>query len=176
MLGRIRVLPSSPSEIFEAEERSPPAKIVKQDSLSIYEATLLKLKEGSQRSHSSWEEGFADGTASSSLSTISVETSEQNLSSAVENGMVLDEPLVGSSDSSHCLSVLSSQNEGELLANGDCSTGSVSPGLISGKCKGRNLSISYLFSKYKSARRGQSFSCEESSCSSLTSIPGKSCS
>ncbi|KAL9267507.1 hypothetical protein AKJ16_DCAP22087 [Drosera capensis] len=154
MLGRLRVLPSSPSEIFEAEERSPLAKIFKQDSLSIYEATLLKLKEGSQRSQSSPDEGFADGTASSSLSTISVESSEQNLSSGVENGMVLDEPLVGSSDSSRSLGVLSSQNEGELLAIGDCSTGSVSPGLSSGKCNGRNLSIAYLFSQVQKFKSG----------------------
>ncbi|KAF8005855.1 hypothetical protein BT93_K0209 [Corymbia citriodora subsp. variegata] len=44
MLGRVRAPSSSPDSL----ERST-AKLLKHDSLSIYEATLLKLKQGSQQ-------------------------------------------------------------------------------------------------------------------------------
>ncbi|KAL4283051.1 hypothetical protein GQ457_16G031570 [Hibiscus cannabinus] len=44
MFGRVRASPSS-LDSFE----TPPSKIIKDDSLSVYEATLMKLKLGSQR-------------------------------------------------------------------------------------------------------------------------------
>ncbi|XP_057548927.1 uncharacterized protein LOC130827277 [Amaranthus tricolor] len=50
MFGRIRASPS-PVECLELERL--PSKIYKDDSLSIYEATLMKLKKGSQRCLSS---------------------------------------------------------------------------------------------------------------------------
>ncbi|OMP12016.1 hypothetical protein COLO4_03517 [Corchorus olitorius] len=46
MLGRVRASPS-PSPLDSLE--TPPSKIIKDDSFSIYEATLMKLKLGSQR-------------------------------------------------------------------------------------------------------------------------------
>ncbi|KAG4185646.1 hypothetical protein ERO13_A09G245200v2 [Gossypium hirsutum] len=46
MFGRVRALPSPSSvDCFD----TPPSKIIKDDSLSIYETTLMKLKLGSQR-------------------------------------------------------------------------------------------------------------------------------
>ncbi|GAB2269716.1 hypothetical protein Dimus_004638 [Dionaea muscipula] len=120
MLGRIRV-PPSPLESLELEERSP-LKIVKQDSLSIYETTLLKLKEGSQRSLSSPDEGL-DSTSS-----------EQNPRLGM---MMLDEAFA----SGCCSATISaSQNKGDLH---------LPSGLSSAQHKGRNLSISHLFSKYE---------------------------
>ncbi|KAF8100098.1 hypothetical protein N665_0231s0036 [Sinapis alba] len=43
MFGRLRPPPSSPDSL----ERYP-AKIIKDDRLSVYESTLLKLKQGSR--------------------------------------------------------------------------------------------------------------------------------
>ncbi|KAL8456808.1 hypothetical protein ACS0TY_034882 [Phlomoides rotata] len=45
MLGRVRASSISSLELLEMER--PPSKITKHDSLSIYESTLLKLKQGS---------------------------------------------------------------------------------------------------------------------------------
>ncbi|CAI8583802.1 unnamed protein product [Vicia faba] len=45
MFGRIRASPSS----LDILEGSPPSKILKDDSFSIYEATLMKLKLGAKR-------------------------------------------------------------------------------------------------------------------------------
>ncbi|XP_058763412.1 uncharacterized protein LOC131636831 [Vicia villosa] len=45
MFGRIRASPSS----LDSLEGSPPSKILKDDSFSIYEATLMKLKLGAKR-------------------------------------------------------------------------------------------------------------------------------
>ncbi|EYU23155.1 hypothetical protein MIMGU_mgv1a020033mg, partial [Erythranthe guttata] len=45
MFGRVRASPISSLELLEMER--PPSKIIKHDSLSIYESTLLKLKQGS---------------------------------------------------------------------------------------------------------------------------------
>ncbi|XP_045790720.1 uncharacterized protein LOC123885481 [Trifolium pratense] len=48
MFGRIRASPSS----LDSLEFSPPSKILKDDSFSIYEATLMKLKLGAKRDKS----------------------------------------------------------------------------------------------------------------------------
>ncbi|KAL3631650.1 hypothetical protein CASFOL_024634 [Castilleja foliolosa] len=45
MLGRVRPSSSSPEQL---EMEIPSSKIIKHDSLSIYESTLLKLKQGSR--------------------------------------------------------------------------------------------------------------------------------
>ncbi|CAI9768531.1 unnamed protein product [Fraxinus pennsylvanica] len=50
MLGRVR--PSSINSLELLELERPNSKIIKDDSLSIYEATLLKLKQGSLRNPS----------------------------------------------------------------------------------------------------------------------------
>ncbi|KAE8667936.1 Nucleoside diphosphate kinase 2, IA IA,NDPK IA,ATNDPK2 [Hibiscus syriacus] len=44
MFGRVRASPSPSLDSFE----TPPSKIIKDDSLSIYETTLMKLKLGSK--------------------------------------------------------------------------------------------------------------------------------
>ncbi|GAU43612.1 hypothetical protein TSUD_185050 [Trifolium subterraneum] len=49
MFGKIRASPSS----LDSLECSPPSKILKDDSFSIYEATLMKLKLGAKRDKSS---------------------------------------------------------------------------------------------------------------------------
>ncbi|XP_051125524.1 uncharacterized protein LOC127247625 [Andrographis paniculata] len=46
MLGKVRA--SSMSSLEQLEMERPPSKAVKHDTLSIYESTLLKLKQGSR--------------------------------------------------------------------------------------------------------------------------------
>ncbi|KAH6828279.1 hypothetical protein C2S53_017844 [Perilla frutescens var. hirtella] len=46
MFGRVRASPATSLELLESERSH--CKIIKHDSLSIYESTLLKLKQGSQ--------------------------------------------------------------------------------------------------------------------------------
>ncbi|XP_010426345.1 PREDICTED: uncharacterized protein LOC104711343 [Camelina sativa] len=61
MFGRLRPPPSSP----DCLERYP-AKIIKDDPLSVYESTLLKLKQGSKLETSSETEGEENMSSSSS--------------------------------------------------------------------------------------------------------------
>ncbi|CAN8254890.1 unnamed protein product [Cochlearia groenlandica] len=71
MFGRLRPPPSSP----ECLERYP-AKIIKDDPLSVYESTLLKLKQGSRlETVSSCPVTEGENLPSSSLSSDSVGTS-----------------------------------------------------------------------------------------------------
>ncbi|GAY51010.1 hypothetical protein CUMW_130990 [Citrus unshiu] len=46
MLGRVRAASSTP---YDLELERMPSKLIKDDSLSIYEATLMKLKLGARR-------------------------------------------------------------------------------------------------------------------------------
>ncbi|XP_010515167.1 PREDICTED: uncharacterized protein LOC104791064 [Camelina sativa] len=64
MFGRLRPPPSSP----DCLERYP-AKIIKDDPLSVYESTLLKLKQGSKLETSSETEGEENLSLSSSSSS-----------------------------------------------------------------------------------------------------------
>ncbi|XP_049359512.1 uncharacterized protein LOC125824192 [Solanum verrucosum] len=59
MLGRVRR--STISSLEQLELERPSSKIIKADSLSIYETTLLKLREGSRRDTSFPAESSIDG-------------------------------------------------------------------------------------------------------------------
>ncbi|KAF3665133.1 putative GDP-mannose transporter GONST3-like isoform X1, partial [Capsicum annuum] len=59
MLGRVRR--STISSLEELELERPSSKFIKADSLSVYETTLLKLREGSRRDTSFPAESLVDG-------------------------------------------------------------------------------------------------------------------
>ncbi|XP_059655133.1 uncharacterized protein LOC132302314 [Cornus florida] len=142
MLGRVR--PSSSSLECLELERSPP-KIIKDDSLSIYETTLMKLRQGSQRDLSSLSENSMNAYISSTSASIP----------PYEEALTIDY---------------------------DCSSASISRSDI--VCQSlstlkepqkRNLSILYLFSRYKSSRKAPSSPDEamaiENGCSSSSVSP-----
>ncbi|GMH31470.1 hypothetical protein Nepgr_033313 [Nepenthes gracilis] len=145
MLGRIRA-PPSPLECLGLE--SPPSKIVKDDCFSIYEATLMKLKLGSQHSPSSPDEGSDEGTKGTSKSISG--GSKHNLGSNSQDAMTFLETFTSSSVSEDSLRDSIFHGEEGMPTSGVCSSTSVSPTLSSNR-KGRNLSILYLFSKYESS-------------------------
>ncbi|KAJ9568238.1 hypothetical protein OSB04_004204 [Centaurea solstitialis] len=127
MFGRVRACSLSSLEVLEME-RNP--KLLKDDSLSIYEKTLMKLQEGSKR----------------------------NLSLIPEESMEADD------DTSPSMAA----NEAEsVVVNGsdDASTGSDdSQSMIIAKEKPcKNLSVVYLFSRYKASRNGNISSSDDSS-------------
>ncbi|KAL2932808.1 Vacuolar protein sorting-associated protein 13B [Bienertia sinuspersici] len=97
MFGRIRSSPS-PAELLELER--PPSKFFKDDSLSIYEATLVKLKQGSQRST----------TSEHDLSPTLQDSMESELNSN-SNSLESSPQVFGSGSNSSCLGVLSSPNQ-----------------------------------------------------------------
>ncbi|KAL8042554.1 hypothetical protein ABFS82_09G062200 [Erythranthe guttata] len=117
MFGRVRASPISSLELLEMER--PPSKIIKHDSLSIYESTLLKLKQGSHCN-----------------------------------------PRYNPEDS--CTMATDSPGEGITAADADCTSSDSISGdssvsfqstLCSSNEKGsKNMSILYLFSKYKSTQ------------------------
>ncbi|PIN12391.1 hypothetical protein CDL12_14996 [Handroanthus impetiginosus] len=121
MLGRVRASPSS-LELLEMER--PPSKIIKHDSLSIYESTLLKLKQGSHCNSRSSPECSAQVDAYCAMATESPE---------------------------------------EAMTDADCSSTDSFPDSSSsfqstGSSKeqdSKNVSILYLFSKYKSSKHAQ---------------------
>ncbi|EOA24953.1 hypothetical protein CARUB_v10018248mg [Capsella rubella] len=88
MFGRLRPPPSSPDSL----ERYP-AKIIKDDPLSVYETTLLKLKQGSKL-ETSLEE--TEGEENLSLSS----PSSQVFSSDTQSGDTHDAMAVDSCESS----------------------------------------------------------------------------
>ncbi|MCD7464346.1 hypothetical protein HAX54_052548 [Datura stramonium] len=59
MLGRVRR--STISSLEQLELERPSSKLIKADSLSVYETTLMKLREGSRRDTSIPEESLVDG-------------------------------------------------------------------------------------------------------------------
>ncbi|XP_034673573.1 uncharacterized protein LOC117904875 [Vitis riparia] len=166
MLGRVRPLSSSSSSSLDSLERPSP-KIIKHDSLSIYEATIMKLKLASQRDISSIQEEAmtieTDATSASvsassqnelslpSMEAIEMETSKQTNcsasvsksyqhypSSSYEEAMTIDATGL-SPGCSDCQSMINSVKQQ----------------------RNRNLSIADLFSKYKSSQHAQSSAYEE---------------
>ncbi|KAL9999555.1 hypothetical protein Hdeb2414_s0016g00483491 [Helianthus debilis subsp. tardiflorus] len=69
MLGRMRTCSLSSLEVLEMERT--PSKLLKDDSLSIYEKTLLKLQQGSQLDLSSVPEEATNTSTSPLVSTVS---------------------------------------------------------------------------------------------------------
>ncbi|KAH7528273.1 uncharacterized protein LOC107418204 isoform X1 [Ziziphus jujuba] len=147
MFGRIRASSSSSSL-----ER-PPSKILKDDSLSIYESTLMKLKLGSQRSLNSPsnEAGEIDTEESESMQM------EANCPSSTKS-------------SQEGLEFVSSPNEEEVMAvdtdcysprTKPCYTGCHSMGSSKQHHK-RTISVLYLFSKFRNAQNANSSSSVDS--------------
>ncbi|KAG6686320.1 hypothetical protein I3842_11G011200 [Carya illinoinensis] len=126
MFGRIRASSSAP----ESLER-PPSKIFKADSLSIYEATLAKLKLGSQRE-----------LRSPSEQTEHVEMDSDSSSSAAWTA-----------------SNSKSSQDTVIFPHTQCSSRAGLPGSVDSHSTSstkeygnRNHSVIYLFSKFKNSR------------------------
>ncbi|KAL7099223.1 hypothetical protein ACP275_09G069700 [Erythranthe tilingii] len=116
MFGRVRASPISSLELLEMER--PPSKIIKHDSLSIYESTLLKLKQGS---HCNPRYNPEDSC------TMATDSPEEGITAAAD---------CTSSDS----------------ISGDSSVSFQSTVCSSNEKRSKNMSIHYLFSKYKSSQ------------------------
>ncbi|KAK3225163.1 hypothetical protein Dsin_005025 [Dipteronia sinensis] len=117
MFGRVRAA-SSTLDTLELDRA--PSKLIKDDSLSIYEATLMKLKLGSQRNLDPSLEEMAMGTESGCASA--------------------DVPkCCGHHDTKMMDTDCSSANS--LSTYSDCLK----------QHQSRNVSVLYLFSKYKSS-------------------------
>ncbi|KAJ0048569.1 hypothetical protein Pint_15635 [Pistacia integerrima] len=120
MFGRVRTA-SSTLDCLELEK--PPSKLIKDDSFSIYEVTLMKLK--------------LEGNSTS----LKVLNSSHIVSQGHNNEMVID---------------TNGSSSGISSSSSDCqSTGSLQ------QQQSRNLSILYLFSKFRSSGQGKSSSQEE---------------
>ncbi|XP_022137500.1 uncharacterized protein LOC111008931 [Momordica charantia] len=142
MFGRIRS-----SSSLDSLER-PPSKILKDDCLSIYEATLVKLKLGSQRESSppTKEDALEDGetdTNSSSLSAEAMKTECYNNPASFPKGSheLADSPKedLMTIDSDYSTASTTSTPE----ASEDCQSTEYSPQ------RRIRSSILYLFSKFK---------------------------
>ncbi|KAL9235570.1 hypothetical protein vseg_010318 [Gypsophila vaccaria] len=147
MFGIIR---PSPSPVESLEQERPPSKLLKDDSLSIYEVTMMKLKQGARQSliseHSS-SPMSQDAMDIESSVNVSQDVSANSGLSSEARSVVLD----CSSDSS-CASVLSCPSE-EVK-------------------KSKSVSIQYLFSRYTSLRQKQGVSSCDGSSDSPTNVSG----
>uniref|UniRef100_A0A2P2QXD1 Uncharacterized protein n=1 Tax=Rhizophora mucronata TaxID=61149 RepID=A0A2P2QXD1_RHIMU len=137
MFGRVR---SSPSSSLDSPEMLPSSKILKLDSLSIYEATLMRLKVGSQ------------------LKLASPTEQAEEIPNSVPTESLRSSRLLATSPDDRDTMII------------DTYYSSASIGLNSGGCqstsdlkqsRSRNGSITYLFSKYKSSQNALSSSYEQ---------------
>ncbi|CAA2987325.1 Hypothetical predicted protein [Olea europaea subsp. europaea] len=121
MLGRVR--PSSINSLGLLELERPNSKIIKDDSLSIYERTLLKLKQGSLRNPSIAVENSMGTDVNC---TIASDSTEQEAMTIEGNFSSIDSLPV----SSNCESTDTSKEQGT-----------------------KSLSILCLFSRYKDSQQ-----------------------
>ncbi|KAJ7956093.1 Up-regulator of cell proliferation like [Quillaja saponaria] len=140
MFGRVRASSSSLDSL-----EGPPSKILKDDSFSLYEATLMKLKLGAQRDLSLHSKEAAGTVIDSAISSSCVEgiNAEANCNPA-------------SSSTSQNVGIL--HNERTLI-DPDCSSLSTSPSYSdchstgsSGKHRSRHASVLHLFTKFESSK------------------------
>ncbi|KAH8486768.1 hypothetical protein H0E87_025685 [Populus deltoides] len=158
MFGRVRASSSSPDYL----ER-PSSKILKDDTLSIYEATLMKLKLGSQRDQSSpFEETVEMESESSTTSASSFVESNNTSTTALKS---LQHVITSPDEEVMTIDSDSSSND-QLSFSAMQSTGD------SKDQRSRNVSVLYLFSKYNYSRQALTPSGEAmliaSSCSAST--------
>ncbi|XP_062116035.1 uncharacterized protein LOC133830131 [Humulus lupulus] len=156
MFGRVRAASSSSSSLESLVLERPPSKIVKEDSLSVYEATLVKLKLGSQRNLSSQppkDEGGVDaGLSSCSNSLEPMKIDVNSSASASENC-----PEFTSS-----LNELKDTMDTDRLSPSTHLNSRVIDSVSSTKHKEESIaSIFYLFSKFKNAQKAVSISSED---------------
>ncbi|XP_011073003.1 uncharacterized protein LOC105158076 [Sesamum indicum] len=121
MLGRVRASPMGSLELLEMER--PNSKIIKHDSLSIYESTLMKLKQGSHCNPRCNPEDSA--RTDPDCTNMATSSPEEAVSSDADC----------CSTDSFPNSIPCFQSTGPLKAQGN-----------------RNMSILYFFSKYKSSQ------------------------
>ncbi|XP_076901959.1 uncharacterized protein LOC143556557 [Bidens hawaiensis] len=133
MLGRVRTCSLSSLEVLEME-RTPSFKLLKDDSLSIYEKTLLKLQQGSQLSLPSISEESTKTSTSPSMSIVQSNEASMTVNAA-----------------EHCAST------GSFSSLGDSQSLIISKEESCG-----NLSVLHMFSKYKASRNKKIISCDDS--------------
>ncbi|KAD4889062.1 hypothetical protein R6Q59_034049 [Mikania micrantha] len=127
MLGRVRACSLSSLEVLEMERT--PSKLLKDDSLSIYEKTLLKLQQGSQHNLNSIPDESTNLSTSSSMSTVTT-----NEASMTENA-------------ADCASTSLGNNQSTIISKDE---------------PRGNLSIFYMFSRYKASRNDAIISSDDS--------------
>ncbi|GLU12756.1 hypothetical protein SLE2022_294150 [Rubroshorea leprosula] len=158
MFGRVRAPSSSP----ESLERPPP-KIIKDDPLSVYEATLMKLRVGSQRHLHSLPEAARD--VDGDCSSVTVSESPTSPSSPCAEMMTIESNHISANllRSSENVSL----NEEAIMMDTDDSVESVSLTSSDDQSTGslkqhgsRNVSVLYLFTKFKDSQRALSSSRE----------------
>ncbi|XP_050225310.1 uncharacterized protein LOC126674831 [Mercurialis annua] len=149
MFGRVRTSSSSLDR--------PPSKIFKDDPLSIYESTLMKLKLGSQRDASlPSTETVEDMESDCATLTVSRTSAEQLDSSTCTN-------ISGSSEH-----FVTSPGEEEAMAIDTCSPSastqsSPSASALPKQLQSKNMPLLYLFSRYNSTRHALSSSSDSES-------------
>ncbi|OMO94630.1 hypothetical protein CCACVL1_05902 [Corchorus capsularis] len=165
MFGRVRASPS-PSPLDSLE--TPPSKIIKDDSFSIYEATVMKLKLGSQRHLIS--EVIVTETDSASETVPETTTDESSDAMNAEASCL----------SKGCQDISwdgEGEGEGEvMMTDTDCSSSSdcQSTGNLNSQQESKSMSILYMFSKFKGYQRApangsEAMMVENDGCASLSS-------
>ncbi|KAL6555647.1 hypothetical protein OROHE_007319 [Orobanche hederae] len=124
MFGRVRASPVSSSEPLDSERLS--CKIIKHDSLSIYESTLLKLKQGGSRCNPSIYS--KDSARTDAFCIVAIDDAPEESVTAGASRISTDSRPESSSSVQSTASSPSSSNEGPNT----------------------NMSILHFFSKHKS--------------------------
>ncbi|KAM5571752.1 hypothetical protein ABKV19_012037 [Rosa sericea] len=141
MFGRVRAS-SCPADSLER----PPSKIFKDDSLSIYEATLMKLKLGSKRNLSpcSNEVGEIDAGSNST----SPDSEPMNIEvNCVSSGTSSSPHLVASSPQEEVVTLdADCSSETSSISSSDCNSAGTSK-----HPRSTEVSVLYLFSKFRRA-------------------------
>ncbi|XP_057806844.1 uncharacterized protein LOC131021599 [Salvia miltiorrhiza] len=130
MFGRVRLAPVNSLEPLESERSS--CKIIKHDSLSIYESTLLKLKQGSRSNPSFNPEDYARTDA---FCIMAIDSAEEAVSASA------------GCSSTESLPKSSSSDQSTASSNAEATT---------------NMSILHFFSKHKSTTHTRNSSDTES--------------
>ncbi|XVE54532.1 hypothetical protein DITRI_Ditri03aG0089200 [Diplodiscus trichospermus] len=157
MFGRVRASPS-PSPLDNLE--TPPSKIIKDDSLSIYESTLMKLKLGSQRHL------ISPSTVTEETDRVS-ESVPESISDLSSEVMSVEANCSSGTVSRSCQDIQS--DEEAMAIDTDCCSESVSncssdfqsTGNFNSQQRSEGVSILYLFSKFKGYQRTPANSHEE---------------
>ncbi|XP_062030089.1 uncharacterized protein LOC133745947 [Rosa rugosa] len=138
MFGRVRAS-SCPADSLER----PPSKIFKDDSLSIYEATLMKLKLGSKRNLSPCSNEVDAGSNSSSP-----DSEPMNIEvNCVSSGTSSSPDLVASSPQEEVVTLdTDCSSETSSISSSDCNSAGTSK-----QPRSTEVSVLYLFSKFRRA-------------------------
>ncbi|XP_050377860.1 uncharacterized protein LOC126795081 [Argentina anserina] len=141
MFGRVRAS-SVPADSLER----PPSKIFKDDSLSIYETTLMKLRLGSKRNLS-----LCSNSSSLELEPMNIEVN------CASSGTSSSPDLVAASPQEEVMTLdMDCSSERSSITSSDCD----SVGTLK-QPRSAEVSILYLFSKFKRAHTAVSSSSGE---------------